>query len=249
MVRPAPQVLAPPGRRELELARHRRRLRPGHARLLHRHPRPAPPSSPTRPRAGRRQGRLRPLAQGPVRPARHLDLELELPDQRLGLRQEKAAAWLFIQWAGSKEVQAAPPTASTAPTSASASTAPRSGARPSTPRFSTASAPASPRRRWPRSRRTPTSTGARACRSGRRSASRGDGGAGRARRPGRRPPRPRRRAGAGRRDHEAVSGGPARDGTSCGRGRAAGAGRLMRRSRGARLRDARWWPRRSSSCC
>ena len=37
---------------------------------------------------GDRQGRLCPLAQGPVRQARHLDLELGLPDQRGAARQD-----------------------------------------------------------------------------------------------------------------------------------------------------------------
>ena len=108
MVRLAPQVLRARGRRELELARHRRRLRPGHGRLLHRHPqlgrRPRRPdqepgaSARSASPAGRR-----------ARPGRRVTSiwNWSFPINASVSDKEKAAAWLFIQWAGSKEVQAA----------------------------------------------------------------------------------------------------------------------------------------------
>ena len=56
---------------------------------------------------GRRQDRLRALAQGPERQARDVDLELGLPDQRRAVRASaKKATWLFIAWATSAETQA-----------------------------------------------------------------------------------------------------------------------------------------------
>ena len=55
---------------------------------------------------GRRQDRLRALAEGADRQARHVDLELGLPDQRGADRQAEGATWLFIEWATSAETQA-----------------------------------------------------------------------------------------------------------------------------------------------
>ena len=56
---------------------------------------------------GRRQDRLRALAEGPERQARDVDLELGLPDQRRADRASaKKATWLFIEWAASAETQA-----------------------------------------------------------------------------------------------------------------------------------------------
>ena len=124
--------------------------------------------------------------------------------------KEKAAAWLFIQWAGSKEVQAATSYGFDGAykrlgVNRTSLWSSRAVHRSS----STASAPASPRPRWPRSRRTPTSTGARACRSG---PAVGEivATAVQAALVGQATPaaRARRRPGAGRRDHEAVSGRP-----------------------------------------
>ena len=74
--------LRPVGGGELELARHRRRLFPGHGGLLHRRPFVLGGDRQSAKIEGAGQDRLRPLAQGAVGQAGDLDLELELPDQR-----------------------------------------------------------------------------------------------------------------------------------------------------------------------
>jgi ABC-type glycerol-3-phosphate transport system substrate-binding protein len=86
--------------------------------------------------------------------------------------RQKKATWLFIEWAASAETQARTSWKFAGPAKRSASTACRCGARQSSrprcsPRATTSSRPRS--NRWSR---TPTSTGDRACRSGRPSARR-----------------------------------------------------------------------------
>ncbi len=92
---------------ELELARYRRRLLARHGGELHRRALLGFGHQQSREVQGDRQGRLCALAQGPVRQAHHLDLELGLSDQRRACRTRRSkATWLFIQWAASAETQA-----------------------------------------------------------------------------------------------------------------------------------------------
>ena len=70
------------GGAQLELARHRRCVLARHGRDLHRRAFVGRGDHESREVEGRRQDRLRALAQGPERQARDVDLELGLPDQR-----------------------------------------------------------------------------------------------------------------------------------------------------------------------
>ena len=91
---------------ELELARYRGRLLARHGGELHRRAFLGFGRQQSRKIQGNRQGRLCALAQGPVRQARDLDLELGFSDQRGASDKKKKATWLFIQWAASAETQA-----------------------------------------------------------------------------------------------------------------------------------------------
>ena len=75
------------GGAQLELARHRRRVLAGHGRDLHRRALLGRGDHQPGEVEGRRQDRLRALAEGPERQARDLDLELGLPDQRRADRE------------------------------------------------------------------------------------------------------------------------------------------------------------------
>ena len=213
LVRRAPQVLGARGRRELELARHRRRLQPGHARLLHRHPqlrrRPRRPDQ----EPGRSARSASPA--GPrARPARRVTSiwNWSFPINASVSDKEKAAAWLFIQWAGSKEVQAATSYGfdgaykrlgvnRTSLWTSSEYTALLDGIGDRPHRDDHGLDQGGHRRRLAPAR--PAVGGARR--------DRGDGGPGSARRPGDATACARRSAGAGRRDHEEVSGGRGHD--------------------------------------
>ena len=120
---------------QLELARHRRRVLAGHGRLLHRRAFVGRGDHQPGEVEGRRQDRLRALAEGPERQARDLDLELGLPDQRRAHRQAEEGDVAVHRVGGvAPRRRRAPRGSSPARPSARASTACRCGARPSSPR-------------------------------------------------------------------------------------------------------------------
>ena len=95
------------GGAQLELARHRRRVLARHGRDLYRRALFGRGHQQSGEIEGRRQDRLRALAQGTERQARHVDLELGLSRSMRRCRDKaKKATWLFITWAASAETQA-----------------------------------------------------------------------------------------------------------------------------------------------
>ena len=132
--RDADGVLAAGGA-QLELARHRRRVLAGHGRDLHRRALVGGGDQQPGEVEGGRQDRLRALAEGPERQARHLDLELGFPDQRRAHRQaEEGDVAVHRVGRVAPRRRRAPRGSSPARPSARGSTACRSGARPSSPR-------------------------------------------------------------------------------------------------------------------